>query len=252
MNREKTKMDEERGALQVYMLGAVPFDTFGLLQKRLHFDIASDRTQAALVLCEHPPLITVGRQGSRAHIQYEDIELRARQWPIQWLPRGGGCLLHVPGQLAVYPLFPLDRLRLSVRAYLDMLGATLAAVLADFSLAPALTADLHGVFVASRLAASIGVAVRDWISMYGAYLNLDPDLEVCRRVRSVAGAEITSLARERRGMVRPSLVRQRLVEHFQIRFGFDRIALFTDHPLLHLPRPAVGVLPYRMSMARGL
>src|SRR3977135_2643355 len=96
MNWEKTTIGEERGAPQVYMLGVVPFETFALLQKRLHFDIAGDRTQAALVLCEHPPLITVGRQGSRAHILCEPEELRARRWQGRWGNPGGGCPPHAP------------------------------------------------------------------------------------------------------------------------------------------------------------
>ena len=54
--------------LQVYLLGTVDFDALLRLQRRLHYEISGDRGQAALILCEHPPLITVGRHGSRAHI----------------------------------------------------------------------------------------------------------------------------------------------------------------------------------------
>src|SRR5438876_5396937 len=90
MKLDKSQHDDDRGALQVYMLGPLSFESFVRLQKRLHFDICSDREQAALILCEHPPFISVGRQGSRAHILYEEAELRARQWPVRWLPRGGG------------------------------------------------------------------------------------------------------------------------------------------------------------------
>lgn len=225
----------EGGTLQVYLLGSVPLSNFIQLQKRLHFDIAGDRNQAALVLCEHPPMITVGRQGSRAHIQFEDEELRIRQWTINWLPRGGGCLLHLPGQLAVYPIIPLDMLKLSVRTYLAKLGQALIGLLGDFSLRRDLSLRAAGVGIGNRLVAAFGVAVRDWISTFGAYLNIEPDLEDFRRIRGGVGGEepMTSLARERRGLVRSALVKERLLEQIQHHFGFDRIALFTDHPALH-------------------
>src|SRR5438876_6426547 len=98
--------------LQVYMLGSVDFEAALALQHRLVFDIAGNRTAAALILCQHPPLITVGRQGSWAHILCDREELQARRWRMRWVNRGGGCLLHLPGQMAIYPILALDRLGL--------------------------------------------------------------------------------------------------------------------------------------------
>src|SRR6516164_9878196 len=119
-------------ALQVYLLGSVDFDTALALQRRLVFEVSGNRNSAALILCEHPPLITVGRHGSWAHILCGSEERRARRWSVRWVNRGGGCLLHLPGQLAIYPILALDRLDLGVQAYLDRLHTLVAAVLADF------------------------------------------------------------------------------------------------------------------------
>jgi lipoyl(octanoyl) transferase len=220
-------------ALQVYLLGAVDFEAALTLQRRLAYEVAGDRKRGALILCEHPPLITVGRQGSRAHILCEADELRARQWQVRWVNRGGGCLLHAPGQLAVYPVLALDRFSLGVQTYLDNLQAVLLALLADFSVTGTVHPGQPGVWVGDRLVASVGIAVREWVAYYGAVLNVNPALAPYRLVRSCAGAEpMTSLARERRGPVRPSLVRQRLAEHFAARFPFSRVAYFSDHPSL--------------------
>ena len=54
-------------ALRAYLLGPVDFEKALLLQRRLHYDVAGDADQAALIVCEHESLITVGRQGSRRH-----------------------------------------------------------------------------------------------------------------------------------------------------------------------------------------
>jgi lipoyl(octanoyl) transferase len=229
--------------LQVYLLGSVDFEAALALQRRLVYQVAGDREAAALILCEHPPLITVGRQGSWAHILYEPQELEARRWPVRWVNRGGGCLLHLPGQLAVYPILALDRLGLSVPAYLEQLHDVVAEVLGEFSIETERRAGTPDVWVGARPIAGLGVAVRHWVSYYGAVLNVSPDLQLLRRVRyGGADAEpMTSLERERRGPLRPSMIRERLVERFAERFHFARTSLFFDHPALGLRAPSGAV-----------
>jgi lipoyl(octanoyl) transferase len=181
----------------------------------------------------------VGRQGSRAHILYEPEELEHRRWPIRWVNRGGGCMLHLPGQLAIYPIVPLDRVGLTLADYLERMGLALQDLLAEFHLPTPAQANGAGVFVGSRMVAGFGVAVRDWISYFGAYLNVQPTLDLFRRIqthsprlRGGLAEPMTSLERERRGPVRPSLVRERLLEHWQKRFEFARVTVFSEHPFL--------------------
>ena len=236
MSAEPAESTPDEMALRVYLLGCVDFEALLRFQRLLHFEITGNRRQAALIVCEHPPLITVGRQGSRSHIHLEADELRLRGWPIRWVNRGGGCMLHVPGQLALYPILPLDRLRCGIAEYLRGLTETIRAAVEDFSIHAGLGADDEGVWVGSRLLAAVGVSVRDWVTSYGAYVNIHPALELFRHVSVSAHQHqpMTSLERERRGPVRPALVRERLIEHFRNRFGFSRIALFSDHPALGL------------------
>src|SRR5437764_1498240 len=115
-------------ALHAYLLGRVPFDALLALQRRLAYEVGGERDRGVLVLCEHPHRITVGREGSRGHVRYEGEELHALGWPLTWVNRGGGVLLHAPGQLAVYPVFALDALGLTLQAYLDRLRGLLADV----------------------------------------------------------------------------------------------------------------------------
>jgi lipoyl(octanoyl) transferase len=226
--------------LQTYLLGAVEFEAALAFQRRLVYQVAGDSASAALVLCEHPPLITVGRQGSRAHILCTPDELQARRWRVRWVNRGGGCLLHLPGQLTAYPILPLDRMGLGVHEYLERLQAIVRAVLADFRLRGETRPERPGVWVGGRMIASVGVAVRNWVTYYGVTLNLNPDLKPFRLVRCGGAAEepMTSLERERRGRVRPSLVRERFLEHFATEFPFARTALFFDHPALVRKAPS--------------
>jgi lipoyl(octanoyl) transferase len=219
--------------LQVYLLGCVPLEHLLRLQRRLHFDITGDRRSSALIVCEHPATITVGRQGSRSHIHLESEELGLRGWPIRWVNRGGGCVLHLPGQFAIYPILPLDRLGCEIGDYLRLLAESVRNMLADFTVHANVRIDEHGVWAGDRMLAALGVSVCDWVTGHGAFVNVHPDLDLFRGVTTVPSAQpMTSLERERRGAVRPSLVRERLIEHFRVRFGFTRVSLFTDHAAL--------------------
>jgi lipoyl(octanoyl) transferase len=233
----------EEAALEAYLLGAVPFDDALLLQRRLVDQVVFDRSSAAVLLCEHPYRITVGREGSRAHIRCEHEELRARRWQIQWVNRGGGCMLHGPGQLSIYPILPLDRLGLGLEEYLTRFHRALLQVLKDFGVRGEVRPNQRGIWVGQRLIATFGVAVRDWVSYYGCALNVTPDLEPFRRVRCGGPDEepMTSLERERRGRLSASLVRQRFLEYFAWEFGFARTSVFFHHPTLNKKAPSDAV-----------
>jgi lipoyl(octanoyl) transferase len=236
-----------RSAVRVYLLGTVDFAAALALQKALVYEAAGDRTGGALVVCEHPPLLTVGREGSPADIRFDPEELRSRRWPVRWVNRGGGCLLHVPGQVALYPVLPLDRYRLGVESFVDRLGQVAVAALDDFSVRAESRPGRPGAWAGGRLLAAVGVAVWDWVSYFGMAFNLNPDLAPFRHVRCGGpdGGAMTSLERERRAPVRPALVRERLLEHFAAAFGFGDVALFFSHRLLSRPAPAGEVLSSR-------
>jgi lipoyl(octanoyl) transferase len=226
-------------ALRVYLLGVVEYEAALSLQRTLAFEAASERDSAALVLCEHPPIVTVGRDGSPADIRCDFNELGTRGWPVRWVNRGGGSLLHLPGQLAMYPILPLDWRHLGLADYLERLHRIVVAVLDDFSVKGETRPGQPGVWVGLRHIAGVGVAVSDWVAYYGVYLNLNPDLLPFRIVRTGPSEQdpMTSLVSERRAPVRPALVRERLLEHFASVFPFARISLFSNHPCLG-SRPA--------------
>ena len=220
-------------ALQAYLLGSLSYDTVLALQRRLVYKVTGDRDQGFVVLCEHPPLITVGRQGSRAHILFEPDDLRSRQWPVRWVNRGGGCVLHLPGQLAIYAVLALDRLGLDLPAYLTKLQSALVDLLGDFDVRGEIRPNAAGVAVGGRPIAQVGVAVCQWVSYYGAVLNVNPDLAPFRKILGHPPClPMTSLERERHGPLRMSMVRERLLAHIESRFDFSRTALFFDDPTL--------------------
>jgi lipoyl(octanoyl) transferase len=231
--------------LAAYSLGVVPFEATLAFQRRAHYEVTGDRAGGRLLLCEHPHAITVGRHGSRAHVRAGPEELAAWGWPVRWVARGGGVVLHAPGQLAVYPVFALDRLGLDVSQYLDRLQTCVLAVLADLGVAGRTDPDRNGVWAGGRLVAAVGVAVRDSTTTFGLWLNVAPKLDAFARVDCAGdgGPPMTSLQRELRSPVRMAAVRQRLLEAFARQFGFARLSLFHSHPAFSTRAPGDAIAP---------
>ncbi len=223
--------------LSAYLLGGLPFDVLLALQRRLVYDISGDRTSAALVLCDHPIGITIGREGSASHVRPDPDELDTRGWPVRWVARGGGAVLHVPGQVACYPVFALDAFNLTVGRYVSELVAVAGELCREFGVEAIPDPERPGVRANGRRVAHVGVAVRDNVTSFGLIINATPDLAPFRAVRCDGDPlPMTSLARESDHRVRVTTVRQRLLELIVTRFGFDRVSVFHTHPAA-LPRP---------------
>ena len=224
--------------LRAYLLGRLDPDAVAALQARLAYDVAGDPADGALILCDHPPGITVGREGSRNHLRRTPEEFAARGWPVRWVGRGGGAMLHLPGQVACHPVVALGRLGLTPAGYVNDLQALAIDLLRDYGLTGEPDPDRPGVTIHRRRVAHVGVAVRGGVTSFGLVLNVNPDIEPFREVHCDGDPHpMTSLQRESAVRVRLPAVRQRLAELVAARFGFDRVSPFHTHPGL-APRPS--------------
>lgn len=228
-----------------HLLGEVDFARLEALQDWLVDEKAADPSPGITVLlAEHEPLITVGRCGSRGHIRWEERELVSRKLPVRWLARGGGCIPHGPGQLAIYPIVPLAALGWSVGGYLRRLAAGLAAAISATGITPQTRPGRFGLWGRTGLLAAIGVAVRGEVACFGAYLNVHPAMQAFQGVDTdydpQPGGRRTmgSLMAERGRMVRMQGVRSLVVEHLAAAFDQPRFHLLTGHPQLDERKPA--------------
>ncbi len=232
-------------AVQAFLLGTTDFPTVIALQRRLVYEVSGDAA-AAVVLCEHPAGITIGREGSRSHVRLTMEQLAARRWPVRWVARGGGVTLHVPGQVACYPILPLDRLGLTPTAYLASLCDLVSELARSFGATPEVESGAPVVRLRGRRVATFGAAVRNGVSSFGFALNVAPDLELFRQLECDGDpVPMTSLQRECTTLVRPTAVRQRLLDLLTERFGFGRLSVFHTHPTFHscAPRHATAARP---------
>ena len=235
------QLESPKPAVEFRLLGRVSFLDCLALQNRLMFEAGGQGDPRIVVLlCEHPTSITVGRGGSRAHIRLTDEKLRHDRVRVRWVSRGGGCVLHAPGQLAVYPIVPLDHVGWSVGDYLRRLQSSIVGAFEQLGIRSETREGSYGVRGRSGLLAAVGVAVRRWITCHGAFINVNPQMQRYGFIDSDPAAVVTAgekttmgcLLAERRTGVRMAGVRSALVESMATAFDSQHYHLFTGHPWL--------------------
>jgi lipoyl(octanoyl) transferase len=221
--------------MQIFFLDRIDFDTAFQLQQRLIAEVAQrEDGQIQLLLCEHPPIITIGRGGSPGEVATQSGALRSREIEVRWVNRGGGCLLHCPGQLAIYPIIPLRQCHWLVGEFLERFHVGLLNTLGELNVHGRILPNRHGIWGRTGQLVGIGAAVRHWTTYLGAYLNVCPPLGLFRLVESdpIDHSSMSSLAAERCGPAKMTSVRAALVQNLPAALGCDQYALHTGHPLL--------------------
>ncbi|MDX2185106.1 MAG: lipoyl(octanoyl) transferase LipB [Gemmatimonadaceae bacterium] len=186
-------------ALWVCDLGLVEYDeALGLQRAAAKARIAGTIPQDLLLLCEHPPVVTLGRSSKAQHLLASPDALAARGIALREVERGGDVTLHAPGQLVGYPIVDLKRHKQDLHWYLRQVEAALIRASAALGVTSERREGLTGTWVGNRKLASIGVHARDWVTWHGFALNVTTDLSLFDVMVpcGIADVEMTSLARE--------------------------------------------------------
>jgi lipoyl(octanoyl) transferase len=139
---------------------------------------------------QHPPVFTLGLAGKMEHV------LAPGDIPVVHIDRGGQVTYHGPGQLVVYPLLDLKRLKLGVRALVEALENAVIDTLEGYAIHARGRRDAPGVYVDARKVCSIGIRVRRGASYHGIAFNVAMDLEPFSRINpcGYAGLEMTQVS----------------------------------------------------------
>ncbi|HEU4773153.1 MAG TPA: lipoyl(octanoyl) transferase LipB, partial [Lysobacter sp.] len=146
-------------------------------------------TADELWLVEHDPVFTLGQAGKPEHV------LMAGDIPVIQVDRGGQVTYHGPGQLVLYPLLDLRRLKVGVREYVCRIEQSIIDTLADWNIEAVRREGAPGVYVAGAKIAALGIRVRRGCSFHGLAFNIDMDLSPFRRINpcGYAGLQVTSM-----------------------------------------------------------
>ncbi len=156
-------------AFEVLDLGRTDYESVHQRMLDLVDAIHAGEQPDHLLLAEFEPVLTVGRAASAD--QYQGLEL-----PVHEISRGGKATFHGPGQLVAYPIIRLGEGVRDLHAYLHTLEEALIRTVTDFGLSGERDSRNTGCWVAGRKIASIGVAVRKWVTYHGVALNVSTDL----------------------------------------------------------------------------
>ncbi|MCK7552294.1 lipoyl(octanoyl) transferase LipB [Marinobacter goseongensis] len=161
--------------LIVRSLGEQPYlETWDAMKA---FTAERDEATADEIWClEHPRVYTQGQAGKAEHI------LAPGDIPVIQVDRGGQVTYHGPGQLVIYLLINLPRLRFAVRTLVDEIEQAIVRVLAEVGIQAAPRPDAPGVYVDGAKIASLGLRVRRGCSFHGLALNVAMDMEPFRRI----------------------------------------------------------------------
>jgi len=197
--------------INLLSLGRVPYAEALAIQQRVIAARKANQIGDTLLLLEHPPVLTLGRNSKRANILASDEFLQSRGVELHEVNRGGDVTYHGPGQLVGYPIVDLrgdwpgkKGPHLGPVDFVRLLEEVLIRTCGDFRVPAQRICGRTGVWtlangsIAEKKLAAIGVHVSQGVTSHGFALNVSPDLRDFQWIVpcGIADREVTSLEAE--------------------------------------------------------
>jgi lipoyl(octanoyl) transferase len=162
--------------LLVRKLGRIPYEAGLELQARLVAERQRDHIPDTLLLLEHDPVFTLGRNARAENVLLPADVLRARGFRVFEAGRGGDVTYHGPGQVVGYPILRLPPGRQDVHRYVRDLEEVMIRACADHAVAARRVSGKTGAWVGDDKIGAIGVRIARWVTSHGFALNVGNDL----------------------------------------------------------------------------
>ncbi|AKC86462.1 lipoate--protein ligase [Pseudoxanthomonas suwonensis] len=200
---------------KLFDLGRQPYEPVWRAMQRFT-DARGDDTIDELWLVEHEPVFTLGQAGRPEHV------LAPGEIPVLHVDRGGQVTYHGPGQIVLYPLLDLRRLKVGVREYVCRIEQAIIDTLDEWNIGAERREGAPGVYVAGAKVAALGIRVRRGCSFHGLAFNIGMDLEPFHRINPCGyqGLQVTSV-RDLGGPSGMEAVKPVLLEHVARQFGLE-------------------------------
>jgi len=164
----------------------------------------NDPTKNYLLICEHPPVYTLGRNGDKNNLLLNSQLLKESGAQYFEIGRGGDITFHGPGQLVIYPIFDLENFFTDIHKYLRFLEEAVILTLKDYGIDAGRIDGLTGVWidhekqVFPRKICAMGVKASRWITMHGLALNVNTELKFFNNIIpcGISDKAVTSLSVE--------------------------------------------------------
>lgn len=222
---------------RVVDLGSIPYGEALRVQQQLVAARKFGGAPDVLLLCEHPHVITLGRNGKIENLCASEGELRKMGVEFHHANRGGDITYHGPGQLVAYPIINLGEIRRDVVWYVRQLEEAMIAATAIFGVASFRVPGCTGVWTAQENSrkqkeklAAIGVHISRWVTSHGLAYNVSTDLRYFDMIVpcGIAGCRSTSLEKLLGRPVPRDEFAPRLIAAFGQAFGLKMRAARRD------------------------
>jgi lipoyl(octanoyl) transferase len=161
-------------------LGLISYSDAYALQQRLVAARKANAIDDVLLFCEHPHVITLGRNASRANLLASEHVLRQKNVELHATNRGGDITYHGPGQIVGYPILNLDKIKRDVGWYVRTLEEAMIRASAEFGVTAYRVPGKTGIWVqvtgTEEKLAAIGVHISRWVTSHGFAYNVCTDL----------------------------------------------------------------------------
>ena len=208
-------------------LGLIAYPEATALQQRLVDARKSETIPAVLLLCEHPHVITLGRNANRSHLLASEHVLQQKNVELHTTNRGGDVTYHGPGQLVGYPILHLDKIKRDVGWYVRTLEEAMIRASADFGVTAYRVPGKTGIWTEAEpeeeKLAAIGVHLSRWVTSHGFAYNVSTDLRYFDLIVpcGIADRKATSLEKLLERAVRLDEVKPRLAHHLARLLSLD-------------------------------
>tara|TARA_Y100001001_G_scaffold39358_1_gene33918 strand:- start:767 stop:1414 length:648 start_codon:yes stop_codon:yes gene_type:complete len=165
-------IETQTDQILVQNIGRKSYKAVWDLQKEMQQQRINGNIEDTLILVEHDPVYTLGKNANEDHL----LQSRDESVDVFNIERGGDITFHGPGQLVVYPILDLSNYKKSVSWYMRTLEQVLIDTLIEFKITAQRNNGLTGVWVGDEKIAALGVRISRWVTMHGFALNVNPDL----------------------------------------------------------------------------
>jgi len=163
-------------------LGLLSWDAAYALQQRLVAARKAGVTGDVLLFCQHPHVLTLGRNANPGNLLASEHVLRQKGVELRETNRGGDITYHGPGQIVGYPILNLDRIRRDVHWYVRRIEEAMIRASAEFGVTAYRIPEKTGIWVQppggipEEKLAAIGVHISRWVTSHGFAYNVSTNL----------------------------------------------------------------------------
>ncbi len=185
--------------LEIQSWGLVDYEDAWERQKHLVSEIQNQRNRNVLVFCQHPSVITIGRNGKESSLLFSSEFLKKKGIKVIYNDRGGDATLHNPLQLVGYPIFDLSSLKEDLHWFLRSIETNIISLLKVFNLTANTISGLTGVWIEEqRKICAMGFHCSKWVTSHGFALNVSNDLSEFDYIVpcGIKNKSVTSISKE--------------------------------------------------------